>query len=397
MENWYPWFGCIALSLTLLINAPGAAAREKGLAEESSAAAAVEAARAEEPAPLKHRVLPTKPDRAVAWAGLYTDRLVVKFKDGTRVRVVGGEAERDRPPAETEGDETVRQLYFSPSELTARDWSYLSRFKLKDSGVARDVSRVNEILREPRVRDWGPLFSGSSADFQYRRAAGEGRAGEELADLQNYYRILLQESADALALVDELNALAAVEIAYLPPRPEDADVPPPTPAFDAQQGYLGPAPGGIDTAFTRNLSGGRGAGINIIDVEQGWNLNHEDLPSTFVSDGIILGGDSRQHGTAVLGEIVGLDDGTGVVGIASDAAIGVVSVIRQRRFVVGWRDWDVAEALWVAGSHLRAGDIVLIEQHAPGRRTVQPVAVIVTSGAISPWSTGRRSTTPSAL
>lgn len=60
----------------------------------------------------------------------------------------------------------------------------------------------------------------------------------------------------------------------------------PPPAIDVtgdilvpRQGYLGPAPAGIDARFAWTVAGGDGAGASLIDVEQGWNWNHADLVS----------------------------------------------------------------------------------------------------------------------
>lgn len=50
-----------------------------------------------------------------------------------------------------------------------------------------------------------------------------------------------------------------------------------TPSFESYQGYLGPAPQGIDApaAWRRGV---RGQGVWFADVEGGWNAKHEDLP-----------------------------------------------------------------------------------------------------------------------
>lgn len=43
------------------------------------------------------------------------------------------------------------------------------------------------------------------------------------------------------------------------------------------QGYLNAAPQGIDAPYGWQWQGGDGAGVTIIDIEQGWNFDHEDL------------------------------------------------------------------------------------------------------------------------
>ena len=68
--------------------------------------------------------------------------------------------------------------------------------------------------------------------------------------------------------------------------------------------------------------GADGVGTKMIDIERGWLTNHEDLPSGIqLLDGRIRK-ESIGHGTAVLGEIVALDNTTGVVGIAPRTNVG---------------------------------------------------------------------------
>src|SRR5262249_6483955 len=63
-----------------------------------------------------------------------------------------------------------------------------------------------------------------------------------------------------------------------------------------------------------------------------------------------------QHGTAVLGEIAGVENGYGITGIAPRSLIGVSSVNPN----------GVADAINRAAMVLSVGDIILIEQHAHG-------------------------------
>ncbi|MCB1034242.1 MAG: S8 family serine peptidase [Acidobacteria bacterium] len=378
MGKWSLGWKCAWLTAVVTVSGLAAEAEQRRSQRQGRIRGMTAGARPEN-APLKRREA-TKPDRSAAWEGLLQDRVVVKFKDGATVRQVTRPAtvtpvplpggDRDRPRRRARGEEGASEgtavLSFSADRLSVKERTDLTRHRLLPARVAQDVARVNAILAEPRIRGWEPLFSATGSDLASRRRAGEERSGIRLADLGNYYQLFVTKGTDARALADELNALPSVEIAYLPPRPQDADIPPTTPAFDASQGYLGPAPTGIDARYAWTVAGGRGEGIKVIDLEAGWNLNHEDLPSMFVVNGVIDTDVSRQHGTAVLGEIVGLDDGSGVVGIASNASAGVISVLRPRSFLFSYRAWNVAEALWLAGAYLDEGDVVLIEQHARG-------------------------------
>lgn len=133
-----------------------------------------------------------------------------------------------------------------------------------------------------------------------------------------------------------------------------------TPSFESYQGYLGPAPHGIDApaAWRR---GHRGAGVWFADVEGGWNAKHEDLPGeriTHAGGAPMRDRSWRAHGTAVLGEVVGRDNGKGVVGIAPDV---------ERVFTSSIGDTSVANAIDVAARRLRPGDVLLIELQSSHR------------------------------
>ena len=87
----------------------------------------------------------------------------------------------------------------------------------------------------------------------------------------------------------------------------------------ANQGYLNPAPDGIDAEFAWTVAGGGGAGQRFIDMEQGWTLNHEDLNAHGAT--LLFGtlvNTSRAHGTAVLGEVCAVDNTIGCVGIVPE-------------------------------------------------------------------------------
>jgi len=134
-----------------------------------------------------------------------------------------------------------------------------------------------------------------------------------------------------------------------------------TPSFESYQGYLGPAPQGIDApaAWRR---GQRGARVWFADIEGGWNAKHEDLPGdriTHAGGTPIPDWSWRAHGTAVLGEVVGRDNGKGVAGIAPDV---------ERVFTSSIGGTSVADAIDVAARQLRPGDVLLIELQSSGPR-----------------------------
>ncbi len=104
--------------------------------------------------------------------------------------------------------------------------------------------------------------------------------------------------------------------------------------------------------------------FTIYDIEFSWNLFHEDLSSsridTLVSDGdtgfrfdTI---DNENHGTAVLGEMIGTSNGFGVKGI-SHGATAKVAPERTNRFRGGNR----ANAIMLATNDGKPGDVILLE------------------------------------
>ncbi|MGB1283008.1 MAG: hemopexin repeat-containing protein [Polaribacter sp.] len=175
-------------------------------------------------------------------------------------------------------------------------------------------------------------------------------------DPKSFYHI--SEVNNLEKMRDELLKNDLVEAAYIKPAATDpgrADLT--TPDFSANQGYLNPAPRGLDAKFAWNFGGGRGEGIDIIDVEQGWNLDHEDLQTNV---GGLLGGNlvasSENHGTAVLGVMGADDNGKGMTGMSHNAFMRPIS----------HNGLGTAQAIINAADALNAGDLILLEVHRAG-------------------------------
>ncbi|KAK4153159.1 peptidase S8/S53 domain-containing protein [Chaetomidium leptoderma] len=158
-----------------------------------------------------------------------------------------------------------------------------------------------------------------------------------------------------LDLIHELHKLPEVESAHaLHPGPPPAVNPNDDPR-SVNQGYLDAAPKGINVRYAWGFPGGDGAGVNIVDMEQGWNLNHEDLAAAGIT--LISGHNAYwfSHGTSVLGEMFMVDNQLGGVGIVPAAKGRVVSQHRD--------DWSYSTpaAILDAVAHLSFGDILLLE------------------------------------
>lgn len=133
------------------------------------------------------------------------------------------------------------------------------------------------------------------------------------------------------------------------------------------QGYLDPAPMGMDVRYAWTLPGGHGENVRIIDIEFSWNLSHNDLEAAASNLFLHVKGipapdkateeANRNHGTAVIGELVAAPDGIGITGIAHGARLGLVNPLNGPVP-------DVAGAIRRAASELRAGDIMLIEEQS---------------------------------
>ncbi len=253
------------------------------------------------------------------------------------------------------------------------------------AGPAAAAARLRGALkaRHPAA-DFRKHFSRSPAAIEASRLAAERRVGRPLPDLNRYVRIETglgrADRPALLALLEILLADPAVETAFLEPNAVpaslgfdafDGDHAFPaaaeesalelqaivTPDFTSRQWYLGGPPMGVNAHSAHLLPGGRGQGAQLIDIEGAWFFSHEDIPPPFWFGGAVFSDqDWRDHGTAVLGEIVGADNGYGVMGIAPDTDFGAVGV----------NGLPTADAIDLAAAHLDPGGIILIELHAPG-------------------------------
>lgn len=237
------------------------------------------------------------------------------------------------------------------------------------SAVDADVSALAEVVEQEHIV-LEPLF-GSSEDQQQARAARmTGQGGQSVPDLSVYYRVRAErERLEEIA--ERLRGVPQVQAAYVKPGAEPAsatatgpvvEAPPVSPDFSVRQGYRGAPPDGIGAIWAQTQAGGDGAGVRIIDIEGAWRFDHEDLLQS--AGGVVVGTAIddlgwRNHGTAVLGEFGGDQNGLGVVGIAPAAIVSGASIFGG----VG-----SAEAIRQAADHLNPGDIMLIELHAPGPR-----------------------------
>ncbi|GGI67505.1 hypothetical protein GCM10007978_01410 [Shewanella hanedai] len=186
--------------------------------------------------------------------------------------------------------------------------------------------------------------------------------------LENWYRIDITKEMTHQDILDIYNSLIDISIIsiveletppistgfqHCPALNCEPDLPPGggssgnTPDLQSYQTYLGQSPLGIDALYAWTRTGGNGLGVKIIDMENGFNSNHEDLPNTFV---LRADANNSDHGTAVMSIIGAKRDNKGVTGIAHGAQLGFH----------GWSP-NIAQAILNSADYLTTGDIILLE------------------------------------
>ena len=273
---------------------------------------------------LKPRAIPVKSFNTAINPQIKISHVVVKFRDNNQVR--------------KSGDKLIS--------------------KAGTAALVESNNKLNLYLGTDRMRRLFENMTESKLDM--KREALQLNSKTELADLNNYYRIEISDYQDAENLINDLNALDEVEIAFFKPTSEPAgDIAPPTPEYVANQDYREAAPAGVDADYANTLIGGDGTGVKIIDIEGSWKDTHEDLDKALggrITPSQIEDLSWRNHGTAVIGAMIAGNNGYGVTGICPGADIGMVSIAAL----------SVSEALITAADTLQPGDMILIELHAPG-------------------------------
>ena len=183
----------------------------------------------------------------------------------------------------------------------------------------------------------------------------ERRLGREIADpRQGLYLKLPMRAATAKA-IDALNTSPLVEIALPVPIPEPASFTPPD--YQSDQGYENPAAhGGIGAETVWSTFDIHGEGVQVCDIEWDFNANHCDFPSVQIL-GNAPYGNHVDHGTAVLGAMVSLNDGVGTTGISHGVdAVKFASLDSN----------GLSSAILLATNNMPAGSVILLEVQMSG-------------------------------
>ena len=252
--------------------------------------------------------------------GEYRPRIIVKFRDHIQLP----------------DDRTVAR------EIESRGIGPWQRLAAEFKGIS-----IEPLFASKKRSDiFGLVSRASVTDPTYRAS-----------DLLTYYAVNIPPGVAPEAVTKALSTWPNVIFAYLEPPP----VEPPlvNPADDPRsgnQGYLDPAPDGIDAEYAWGFAGGDGDGQAVVDLEWGWTLHHEDLAAHGVT--LISGINNSYffHGTGVLGELAALDNTVGCVGI--------VPALSSIRCVSQWLTgggYSTSQAILDATAAMTFGDVLLLE------------------------------------
>jgi serine protease len=227
---------------------------------------------------------------------------------------------------------------------------------------ADDLSRVLDDYPECPTRRVVSSVPAARIRELERKAVERGFARDR--SLASYWRIDTRKSGKREEFLDRLSKTESVERAYFEMRGSDPQVNAADDVFAVQQFHLDAAPAGIDARWAWTQPNGSGTSVGFVDLEQGWILNHQDLPAIAALPGV--GQDvspdpvSQRHGTGVMGIVVGVDNALGIIGVAPTPAW--VSIASHYWALDGTSD-HVADAITavVASGALAAGDVLLIE------------------------------------
>ncbi len=330
----------ILLSATSALSAPVPKPRDNPLGLPSAPAAELRKLFPySAPAEKEKRILPIKPKHTTLTEGEFLNGIVVKFKENQKIRL-----------------QQNKFVNLSPQT---------------DKATQLEIDEINWLTETVKAKQQRLFNQNSEQELDNSRQTGEDNTFKELPDLNSYFIIELKglNKLQVEYLVDELNNLNVVEIAYVPSKfslpviGKPQDKAPVTGNLTTRQGYLDAAPAGIDARWAWQNRKARGNGIRLTDIEYAWNLDHEDLgfDSTDIlnpDEAIYLDQDFRskatKHGTAVMGELIGANNTYGVTGIANQVDISL------------WRDNGLINGRTnaigsVSQNTLRAGDVMLLE------------------------------------
>jgi hypothetical protein len=148
-----------------------------------------------------------------------------------------------------------------------------------------------------------------------------------------WYRIAVSPRYQLSDIVEQLRSINYLEYAYAEPKRSLASfscaIHPVNDPLAVNELYLGPSPVGIDACYAWG-QGADGTGIQLLDIERDWTINHVDLPPS-VRTALVYGSrtgifSDMGHGTSVLATIAGIhNNGSCGAGISPNCSIKLIS------------------------------------------------------------------------
>jgi serine protease len=215
---------------------------------------------------------------------------------------------------------------------------------------APSVLQLESIMSGAKPIKLEKIFKTDEVRLDADQIALSTKSGKKLSNLNTWLQLELADNQSAEQTITSLKALDSVETAYLAPTIVDAASPDLVPSI----GYQVPALDGLDVRYslTSGIAGARGQKVKVIDIERGWNLDHEDL-TKLKDPAATIGAPStdlnNDHGTAVTGVLFAGDNGFGVTGMVPDAQPGLI-------VATGPQDYELAR------QNLSPGDVIVQPQ-----------------------------------
>ncbi len=234
---------------------------------------------------------------------------------------------------------------------------------LDDAAAALDLPRLRKVIAQYGLSQSERAVKAELLDRL--DDANNKSTGSEIRLLRTFWQIDIRtmKRLDVESALRSLNDLEEVEHAYAALGLEEPatsfHVNPSDDPYNFLQGYLDPAPLGIDARASWSVNWGQGAGVGLVDLERGWNIDHEDLDAFLEKPlyGQRLPG--NDHGTSVLGEIVAEDNSVGIVGAAP--GVDYVALTSRYHAVSGLSEPHIANAVTAALFFMDPGDVLLLE------------------------------------
>jgi hypothetical protein len=205
---------------------------------------------------------------------------------------------------------------------------------------------------------WTKVHHISSTELTRMRVNAEKNLKKHLPDPNSEFHFHVYNKADLTLAKQLLTDCSLVEKVMEVPIPFNASAP----DYEGNEHFITSTNSGIEANDFWTTYSSRGEGIKVCDIEYGFNSSHVDLPAVTIvgpAPQDPFAGDGISHGTAVLGEIASLNNGTGTTGIANGCEVFFAGAYTDSIY-------DLAAAITFAISALDPGDVILLEQQIAG-------------------------------